>query len=79
MVSSVLAEDGTSGNLIYSASKGAINAMVLPMARDLGKYKIRIMAIAPGLFLTPMTNIAKQKDVNAYMAHQTPWGRLGRS
>jgi NAD(P)-dependent dehydrogenase (short-subunit alcohol dehydrogenase family) len=39
---------------VYSASKGAIMGMTLPMARDLGKFKIRVMTIAPGLFETPM-------------------------
>ena len=47
-VSSVMAEDGARGMLAYSASKGAINGMILPMARDLGKFGIRVAAIAPG-------------------------------
>jgi NAD(P)-dependent dehydrogenase (short-subunit alcohol dehydrogenase family) len=53
-VSSVLAEDGKTNHVIYSASKGAISAMTLPMARDLGPKKIRVMSIAPGMFDTPM-------------------------
>jgi 3-hydroxyacyl-CoA dehydrogenase/3-hydroxy-2-methylbutyryl-CoA dehydrogenase len=49
-VSSVAAEEGQRGQLAYSASKGAINGMMLPMARDLGKFGIRVCAIAPGIF-----------------------------
>ena len=55
-VSSVAAEEGQRGQVGYSASKGAINGLVLPMARDLGKYGIRVAAIAPGIFITPMAH-----------------------
>jgi NAD(P)-dependent dehydrogenase (short-subunit alcohol dehydrogenase family) len=55
-VSSVAAEEGQRGQVAYASSKGAINGMVMPMARDLGKYGIRVLAIAPGLFETPMTH-----------------------
>ena len=49
--SSVHAYEGQSGKVAYSATKGAINAMTLPMARDLGRHGIRVNAIAPGIFL----------------------------
>ncbi len=49
-VSSVAAEEGQRGHVAYSASKGAVNGMVLPMARDLGKFGIRVLAISPGIF-----------------------------
>jgi 3-hydroxyacyl-CoA dehydrogenase len=49
-VSSVAGFEGQRGQVIYSASKGAILGMTLPMARDLGKYGIRVMTIAPGVF-----------------------------
>ncbi|KAL9973261.1 hypothetical protein ACROYT_G019690 [Oculina patagonica] len=52
--SSVHAYDGQSGKVAYSATKGAINAMTLPLARDLARHGIRVNAIAAGLFLTPM-------------------------
>lgn len=52
--SSIHAYDGQSGKVAYSATKGAINSMTLPMARDLGQHGIRVNAIAPGMFLTPM-------------------------
>ena len=48
--------------MAYSATKGAIHGMVLPMARDLGKYGIRVAAIAPGFFETPMTNFVKKRE-----------------
>ncbi len=53
-VASVAGLEGQKGQTVYSASKGAIIGMTLPMARDLGKYKIRVMTIAPGIFMTPM-------------------------
>jgi NAD(P)-dependent dehydrogenase (short-subunit alcohol dehydrogenase family) len=39
---------------MYSATKGAIIGMTLPMARDLGRFNIRVVTIAPGIFDTPM-------------------------
>ena len=56
-VSSITAEEGLRGQVGYASTKGAINALVLPMARDLGKYGIRVAAVAPGIFNTPMTQI----------------------
>merc|ERR1712107_470798 len=50
----VAAQDGQKGQVAYSASKGAVTAMTLPMARDLGKYGIRVMTILPGTFETPL-------------------------
>ena len=57
-VSSNSASQGSRGHLAYSASKGAINGMVMPMARDLGRYGIRVVAIQPGLFDTAINNAA---------------------
>jgi 3-hydroxyacyl-CoA dehydrogenase / 3-hydroxy-2-methylbutyryl-CoA dehydrogenase len=51
---SIAAMDGQMGQAAYAASKGAIVSMTLPIARDLASSGIRVMAIAPGLFLTPM-------------------------
>jgi NAD(P)-dependent dehydrogenase (short-subunit alcohol dehydrogenase family) len=51
---SVAAFEGQIGQIAYAASKGGVAAMVLPMARDLARSGIRVAAIAPGLFLTPM-------------------------
>lgn len=54
-VSSSLAEDGPRHFTAYSASKAAIMGMMVPMARDLGKYSIRVVSIAPALIRTAMT------------------------
>jgi 3-hydroxyacyl-CoA dehydrogenase/3-hydroxy-2-methylbutyryl-CoA dehydrogenase len=51
---SVAAFDGQIGQVAYAASKGAVAAMTLPLARDLSSVGIRVCTIAPGLFLTPM-------------------------
>ena len=52
--SSVAAFEGQIGQAAYSASKGGVNAMTLPIARELARSGIRVMTIAPGLFDTPM-------------------------
>lgn len=51
---SVAAFDGQIGQIAYAASKGGIAGMTLPMARDLAQSRIRVVTIAPGLFLTPL-------------------------
>jgi len=51
---SVAAFDGQVGQQAYSASKGGLVGMTLPMARDLAQYGIRVCTVAPGLFLTPL-------------------------
>lgn len=51
---SVAAFEGQIGQAAYSASKGGIVSMTLPAARELSRYGIRVLAIAPGLFMTPM-------------------------
>ena len=51
---SVAAYDGQIGQAAYSASKGGVVGMTLPIARDLSQHLIRVMTIAPGIFLTPM-------------------------
>ena len=62
VVSSVAAYEGQVGQLAYSASKGAVRSIVLPLARELGqKAGIRVMGIAPGVFETGMTTPPKKK------------------
>lgn len=51
---SIAAFDGQIGQAAYAASKGGIAAMTLPIARELARYGIRVMSIAPGVFETPM-------------------------
>jgi len=54
LTSSIAAFDGQIGQIAYSASKGGVAGMVLPAARDLARTGIRVVAIAPGLFDTPL-------------------------
>ncbi|MFC4215046.1 3-hydroxyacyl-CoA dehydrogenase [Pseudophaeobacter arcticus] len=51
---SIAAYDGQKGQAAYAASKGGVVGMCLPMARDLASTGIRVMTIAPGIFMTPM-------------------------
>jgi 3-hydroxyacyl-CoA dehydrogenase/3-hydroxy-2-methylbutyryl-CoA dehydrogenase len=60
-VASVAAFEGQKGQVAYAASKGAVVAMSLPMARDLSRYGIRVMAIAPGIMDTPMMKMVQPK------------------
>jgi NAD(P)-dependent dehydrogenase (short-subunit alcohol dehydrogenase family) len=61
MVASVAAFDGQMGQVSYAASKGAVAAMTLPMARDLSRFGIRVVTIAPSMFDTNMTAIMSDK------------------
>ncbi|KAL9103205.1 MAG: hypothetical protein Q9163_001732 [Psora crenata] len=61
LVSSVAAYDGQPGQISYSASKGAIASLTLPLTRDLSRYGIRVVTIAPGLFDTAMTALMSDK------------------
>ena len=74
---SVAAFEGQVGQVAYAASKGGVVAMTLPMARDLADKGIRVCAIAPGLFLTPLLAELPQ-DVQASLGAQVPFpSRLG--
>ena len=59
-VASVAAYDGQMGQAAYSASKGGIAAMTLPIARDLAREGIRVMTVAPCIFATPLTQASPQ-------------------
>lgn len=75
--SSVAAEDGQIGQVAYSASKGGVLAMTLPIARDLAKDGIRMVSILPGLFETPMFD-ALPEDARVALAASVPFpSRLG--
>lgn len=75
---SVAAFDGQIGQLAYSASKGGIVGMTLPMARDLADKGIRVCTIAPGLFLTPLLHELPD-EVQASLGAQVPFpSRLGK-
>lgn len=75
---SVAAFDGQIGQAAYSASKGGIVGMTLPIARDLARLGIRVMTIAPGIFETPMVALLPE-EARASLAGQVPFpARLGR-
>ena len=75
---SVAAFDGQIGQASYSASKGGVAAMTLPIARELARHGIRVIAIAPGIFDTPM--MASLSDqAKRSLGEQVPFpSRLGR-
>ncbi|MFP4327651.1 MAG: SDR family NAD(P)-dependent oxidoreductase [Paracoccaceae bacterium] len=74
---SVAAYEGQVGQVAYAASKGGVVGMTLPMARDLAQLGIRVCAIAPGLFLTPMLKGLPQ-EVQDSLGQQVPFpSRLG--
>ena len=74
---SVAAYEGQVGQVAYAASKGGVVGMTLPMARDLAALGIRVCAIAPGLFLTPMMQGLPQ-EVQDSLGQQVPFpARLG--
>ncbi|KAL2756691.1 hypothetical protein ACRALDRAFT_1030710 [Sodiomyces alcalophilus JCM 7366] len=61
MVSSVAAYEGQRGQTAYAASKGAVASMALPMARELARHGVRVVAIAPGIFESPMAKLMAPK------------------
>ncbi|MBW8639313.1 SDR family NAD(P)-dependent oxidoreductase [Hoeflea sp. WL0058] len=74
---SVAAYDGQIGQVAYSSSKGGIVGMTLPMARDLAASGVRVMTIAPGIFLTPLL-AGLSDEVQASLGAQVPFpSRLG--
>src|SRR5256886_5698686 len=75
---SVAAFDGQIGQAAYSASKGGVVSMTLPIARELARFGIRVMTIAPGTFDTPMLAGASEAVRNS-LGQQVPFpSRLGR-
>ena len=76
--SSVAAFDGQIGQAAYSASKGGVAGMTLPVARDLSKVGIRVVSIAPGIFETPMM-AGMTDEVRGSLEQQVPFpSRLGK-
>lgn len=74
---SVAAFDGQIGQAAYAASKGGVHAMTLPIARELAKFGIRVMTIAPGIFGTPML-LNMPQEVQDSLAASIPYpSRLG--
>ncbi|HEY4447794.1 MAG TPA: SDR family NAD(P)-dependent oxidoreductase [Steroidobacteraceae bacterium] len=76
--SSIAAFEGQIGQAAYSATKAAVAGMALPIARELARSGIRCVAIAPGIFHTPMMD-GMPKEVQQSLAAQVPFpARLGR-
>ena len=75
---SVAAFEGQIGQVAYAASKAAVAGMVLPLARELARFGIRVVGIAPGIFGTPMMSGLPQEAQDS-LARQVPFpARLGR-
>src|SRR5581483_12438836 len=75
---SIAAFDGQIGQAAYSAAKGAVVGMTLPIARELARSGIRVVTIAPGIFETPMMGGLPQ-DVQDSLGRNVPFPpRLGR-
>jgi NAD(P)-dependent dehydrogenase (short-subunit alcohol dehydrogenase family) len=75
---SVAAFDGQIGQAAYSASKGGIVGMTLPIARDLARLKIRVVTIAPGLFQTPLLGGLSEEQFKSIGAQVPHPARLGQ-
>ena len=78
MIASVAGIEGQRGQLSYAGSKAAVIGMTLPMARDLGKFKIRVNTIAPGIILTPMTQGIIETGPMKSIVSQTPLSTTGK-
>ncbi|MBP7942909.1 MAG: SDR family NAD(P)-dependent oxidoreductase [Polynucleobacter sp.] len=75
---SVAAYDGQLGQAAYAASKGGIVSMTLPIARELSRYGIRVMAIAPGIMETPML-LGMPQEVQDALGKTVPFpARMGK-
>ena len=75
---SVAAYEGQIGQAAYSASKGGVVGMTLPMARELARFGIRVMTIAPGIFWTPMVD-GMPESVQQSLSASIPFpSRLGK-
>ena len=76
---SVAAYEGQIGQAAYSASKGGVVGMTLPMAREFARFGIRVMTIAPGMFHTPMVD-GMPRAVHQSLCAQVPFpSRLGQA
>jgi NAD(P)-dependent dehydrogenase (short-subunit alcohol dehydrogenase family) len=75
---SVAAYEGQIGQVAYAASKGGVVSMTLPIARELARFGIRVMTIAPGIFDTPML-AGLPEPARVSLGQQVPFPpRLGR-
>lgn len=75
---SIAAFEGQIGQVAYSASKGGVVAMTLPLARELARYGIRLVTIAPGVFMTPLLGALPEAALQS-LSQQAPFPpRLGK-
>lgn len=77
-IASIVGIEGQKGQTAYAASKGSLLGMTLPMARDLGKFKIRVNSVAPGIIETPMTQGIKENRVGKSIIDATPLKVFGK-
>lgn len=78
MTASIAAFEGQIGQAAYSASKGGVVSMTLPLARELARQGIRVMTIAPGVFLTPLLGTLPEAAIQS-LSQQVPFpSRLGQ-
>ena len=78
LTASVAAQDGQIGQIIYGSAKAGVNGLVLPMARDLSDIGIRVNAIMPGIFATPLMLGAKPQVLESLAASVPFPKRLGK-
>lgn len=72
LTASIAAFDGQIGQAAYAASKGGVASLALPLARELGRFGIRVVCVAPGAFETSMMSVAPDK-VRQSLIDQTPF------
>jgi 3-hydroxyacyl-CoA dehydrogenase/3-hydroxy-2-methylbutyryl-CoA dehydrogenase len=75
--SSIAAFDGQIGQAAYAASKAGVAGMTLPLARELGKYAIRVVTVCPGVFRTPMVDSHVTDEVLDGLLKNAAWPRRG--
>ncbi len=79
MTASVAAFDGQIGQAAYTASKGGIHSMTLPIAREFSKFGVRVCTIAPGVLLTPLMDVLPE-EAQVSLAASIPFpARLGKA
>ncbi len=76
LMSSLMSTNGISGQVVYSASKAALNGLIRPVSRELGQKKIRINAVAPGYINTDMSTLL-DGETRLQIVGRTPLSRFG--
>ena len=78
-VASVAGIEGQKGQVPYSASKGGVIGMTLPMARDLGRHGIRVVCVCPGIIDTPLMQMAAENVKGGLLASVAGPKRFGKA